>query len=97
MSSLSKDVEVEVQSFIELMFASFKRFRRSRDEIEPTLESKQGLGHVKETNNSQDCYIQTTVQDQPTKSSFARIGARIGTFDVDKLYQENFKKYLYYH
>ncbi len=31
------------------------------------------------------------------KTSFARIGARIGTFDVDKFYQENFNKYLDYH
>jgi hypothetical protein len=89
MSSLSKDLEVEVQSFIELMFASFKRFRRSRDATEPTLESKQGLGHVKEANNSQDCYIQTIVQDQPTKASFVGIGARIRTSAVDKFYQEN--------
>ncbi len=52
MSSLSKVVEVEVQSFIELMFPSFKGFRRSRYEIEPTQELEQGLGHVKETNSS---------------------------------------------
>jgi hypothetical protein len=79
------------------MFPSFKGFKRSRDETKPTLESEQGLGHVKETNSSQDCYIQTSVQDQPTKASFAGIGVRIGTPDVDKLYQENFKKHLYYH
>jgi hypothetical protein len=95
MSSLSKAVEVEVQSFIKLMFPSFKRFFRSRDETEPILESKQGLGHVNEANSSQDCYMQTSVQDQPTKASFAGIGARVGTSNVNKLYQENFKKYLY--
>jgi hypothetical protein len=74
------------------MFLGFKEFRGSRDETLATLELEQGLGHVKETNNSHDCCIQTSVQDQPTKASFARIG----TFDVDKLYQENFNKYLYY-
>jgi len=31
------------------------------------------------------------------EASFAGIGAKIGKFDVDKLYQENFNKYLYYH
>jgi hypothetical protein len=54
---------------IELMFLSFKAFRvfkGSRGEVETTLESKQGLRHVKEANSSQDCCIQTSVQDQPT-------------------------------
>jgi hypothetical protein len=51
---------------------------------------------VKEANNSQDCCIQTSVQDQPIEASSAGIGARIGKSDVDRLYQENFKKYLYY-
>jgi hypothetical protein len=62
-------------------------FRGSRDETKTTLESKQGLGHVKEINNSWDCYIQTRVQDQPKEASSTWIGARIGTFYVDKLYQ----------
>jgi hypothetical protein len=57
MSSLSKVVEDEVQSFLELMFSSFKVLRGSRDEIETTLQLEQGLGHVKDTNNSQDCNI----------------------------------------
>ncbi len=61
MFSLSKLVEDEVQSFIELMFSSFKALRRSRFEKETTLQLEQGLGHVKETNNSQDCNIQTSV------------------------------------
>ncbi len=52
---------------------------------------------MKKTNNSQDCCIQTSVQDQPIEASFAGIGAKIGKSDVDKLYQENFNKYLYYH
>ncbi len=30
------------------------------------------------------------------KTSFVGIGAKIETSDVDKLYQENFNKYLYY-
>jgi hypothetical protein len=34
------------------MFPNFEVFKGSRDEIKATLESKQGLGHVKETNNS---------------------------------------------
>jgi hypothetical protein len=34
------------------MFPSFEMFRGSRDETKTTLESKQGLGHVKEINNS---------------------------------------------
>ncbi len=76
MSSLSKALEAEVQSFIELMFPSFKGFRRSKDNTKPTLESKERLGHVKEANNSQDCYIQTSVQDQPTKAPFVGIGAK---------------------
>jgi hypothetical protein len=76
------------------MFPSFKVFRGSRDEIELTLESKQG--HVKKTNNSQDCCIQTSVQDQPIEVSSRGIGGRIGTSNVDKFYQENFNKYLYY-
>ncbi len=75
-----------------LIFPSFKGFRGNRDETPTTLELEQGLGHVKEANNSHDCCIQTSVQDQPTKASFARIGI----FDVDKLYQENFNMYLYY-
>jgi hypothetical protein len=33
------------------MFLSFKAFRGSGDKIEPTLESKQGLEHVKKANN----------------------------------------------
>jgi hypothetical protein len=48
MSSLSKAIEDEVQSFIELLFPSFKVFKGSRDEAETTLESEQRLGHVKE-------------------------------------------------
>jgi hypothetical protein len=79
------------------MFLGFKGFKGSRDETLATLELEQGLRHVKEANNSHDCCIQTSVQDQPTKTSFARIGARIGTSDVNKLYRENFNKYLYYH
>ncbi len=51
MSSLSKVVKDEVQSFIELIFPSFKGFRGSRDESEATLQSEQGLGHVKKGNN----------------------------------------------
>jgi hypothetical protein len=51
---------------------------------------------VKEANNSQDCCIQTSVQDQPIETSSVVIGARIRKFDVDKFYQENFNKYLYY-
>ncbi len=51
---------------------------------------------MKEANNSQDCCIQTSVQDQPIEASYACIDARIGKFDVDKFYQENFNKYLYY-
>jgi hypothetical protein len=96
MSSLSKIVEDEVQSFIELMFPSFKMFRGSRDESEAILESKQGLRHAKETNSSQDYCIQTSVQDQFTKVAFVGKGARIGTSDLNKFYQENFNKYLYY-
>jgi hypothetical protein len=96
MSSPSKAVEDEVQSFIKLMFPTFEVFRGSRDEIEAVIESEQGLGHVKKTNNSQDCCIQTNVHDQPTKTSFTGIGAKIGTSNVDKFYQENFNKYLYY-
>jgi hypothetical protein len=61
MSSLSKIVEDEVYSFIELMFPSCKVFRGSRDEGETILELEQGLGHVKEANSSQDCCIQTSV------------------------------------
>ncbi len=64
MSSLSKVVEDEVYSFIELMFLSFKGLRGSRDESEATLQSEQGLGHVKEGNTSQNCCIQTSVQDE---------------------------------
>ncbi len=52
---------------------------------------------MKEANNSQYCCIQTSVQDQPIEASSTGIGARIGKFDVDKLHQENFNKYLYYH
>jgi hypothetical protein len=37
MFSLSKVVEDELQSFIELMFSSFKALRRSRFENETTL------------------------------------------------------------
>jgi hypothetical protein len=66
MSSLSKVVEDEVQSFLELMFPSFKVSRGSRDEDEATLQSEQGLGHMIEANSSQDCGIQTSVQDQLT-------------------------------
>jgi hypothetical protein len=51
---------------------------------------------VKEAENSQDCCIQTSVQDQPIEASSAGIGARIGKFDVDKFYQEYFNKYIYY-
>jgi hypothetical protein len=47
MSSLSKIVEDEVQSFIELMFSSFKMFRGNRDESEAILELEQGLRHAK--------------------------------------------------
>jgi len=68
------------------MFPSFKVLKRSRFESETTLQLKQGLGYVKEANNSQDCNIQTSVWDQPSKASSTRIGARIGTFDVNKLY-----------
>jgi hypothetical protein len=49
------------------MFLGFKGFKGSRDETPITLELEQGLGHVKEANNSHDCCIQTSVQDQPTK------------------------------
>jgi hypothetical protein len=38
MSSPSKVVEYEVQSFIKLMFPNFKTFRGVRDEIEATIE-----------------------------------------------------------
>ncbi len=51
---------------------------------------------MKKTNTSQDCCIQTSVQEQPTKASSTGIGARIGTSIVNKLYQENFNKCLYY-
>jgi hypothetical protein len=78
------------------MFPSFKEFRGSKDVSEAILESKQGLRHTKEANNSQDCCIETSVQDQFTKVTFVGIGARIGTSDVDKFYQENFNKYTYY-
>jgi hypothetical protein len=61
MFSLFKDVGDEVQSFFKLMFPSFKAFRGSRDGSEAIPQSKQGLGHVKETNNSQDCSIQISV------------------------------------
>ncbi len=47
MSSLSKAVEDEVQSFLELIFSSFKVFRGSRDESETILQLEQGLGYVK--------------------------------------------------
>jgi len=48
------------------MFPSFKSFRGSRDESEAPLQSKQRLVHVKQTNSSQDCSMQTNVQDKPT-------------------------------
>ncbi len=63
------------------MFPSCKVFPGSRDESEATPKSEQGLGHVEKTNSSQDFCIQTSVQDQLTKSSSTRIGARIGAFD----------------
>ncbi len=47
----------EVQSFIELMFPSFKTSRGSRDESEATLESEQGLRYVKKGNSLLNCYI----------------------------------------
>jgi hypothetical protein len=65
-SSLSKVVEDEVQSFLELMFPSLLVSRRSRHENEATLQSEQGLEHMIEANSSQDCNIQTSVQDQLT-------------------------------
>jgi hypothetical protein len=68
------------------MFPSFEAFKGSRDESEVPLQSKQGLVHVKETNDSQDCSIQTNVEDQPIEASYVGIGARIGTSNVDKLY-----------
>jgi hypothetical protein len=61
MFSLVKVVEDEAQSFFELMFPSFKAVRGSRDGSEAIPQSEQGLGHVKETNNSQDCSIQISV------------------------------------
>ncbi len=45
---------------------------------------------------SRDCWIETIVQDQPKETSSTQIGVRIGTSDVNKLYQENFNVYLYY-
>ncbi len=87
MSSLSKIIEDEVQNFIELMFSSFKMFKGNRDENEAILESEQGLRHAKETNNSQDCCIQTSVQDQFTKVAYVGIGAKIRTSDVNRFYQ----------
>jgi hypothetical protein len=92
MSSLSKIVADEVQSFIELMFPSFKVFRGSRDESEAILESKQGLKHAKETNSSQDCCIQTSVQDQFTKAASVGKGAKIGTYDLNRFYQSIFPR-----
>jgi hypothetical protein len=47
MSLPSKDVEDEVQSFINLFFLNFKTFRGVRDDIEVIIELEQGLGHVK--------------------------------------------------
>ncbi len=89
--SLSKAVEDEVQSFLELIFSSFKVFIGSRDESETTLQLEQGLGYVKEVNNSRDCNIQTSVHDQNIEISFVGIiGARIRKSNVNKLYQENF-------
>jgi hypothetical protein len=78
------------------MFPSFKVFKGSRNESEAILESKQGLRHAKEANSSQDCCIQTSVQDQFIKVASIGKGARIGTSDVNRLYQENFNKYVYY-
>jgi hypothetical protein len=72
MPSLSKAIEDEVQSFIKLMFPSFEAFRGSRDVTKAIIELEQGLGHVKEVNNSQDCYIQTSVHDQPKKTSICK-------------------------
>ncbi len=46
------------------MFPSFKGLKGSRDESEATLQSEQGLRHVKEGNTSQNCCIQTSVQDK---------------------------------
>jgi len=66
MSSLSKVVDDEVQSFLELMFPSFKASRESKDESKATLQSEQGLGHMTKADSSQDCSIQTSVQDQLT-------------------------------
>jgi hypothetical protein len=51
---------------------------------------------VKKRNSSWDCCIQTSVQDQPKEASSTGVGAIIGTFYVDKFYQENFNVYLYY-
>jgi hypothetical protein len=96
MSSLSKIKEYEVQSFIVLMFPSFQMFRGSTDESEAILELEQGLRHAKEANNSQDCCTQTSVQDQFTKATSIGICARIGISNVDRLYQENFNKYVYH-
>jgi len=42
MSSTSKVIEDEVQSFIKLMFASFKALRGTRDETEVVLELELG-------------------------------------------------------
>ncbi len=91
MSSLSKAVEDEVQSFLELIFSSFKVFRGSRDESETILQLEQGLGYVKEVNNSWDCNVQTSVHDQNIEVSFVGIiGVRIRKSNVNKFYQENF-------
>jgi hypothetical protein len=48
------------------MFPSFKAFKGCRDESEAHVQLEQGLVHVKKTSISQDCSIQTNVQDQPT-------------------------------
>jgi hypothetical protein len=72
-------------------------FKGSRDESEALVPLEQGLVHVKKTNSSQDCNIQTNVQDQPTKASSIGIVTRIGTSNVNKIYEENFNIYLYYH
>jgi len=73
MSSLSKAVEDEVQSFLELIFYNFKVFKGSKDESETTLQLEQGLGYAKEVNNSRDCNIQTSVHDQNTEIYFVGI------------------------
>jgi hypothetical protein len=49
------------------MFPSFKGFKGSREETPTTLELEQGLGHVKEANNSHDCYAKQVSKINPQK------------------------------